>query len=116
MPKQLLKSPEQGIDESCAEKLCMMVKRFSVGALEAWCRDCVRPETDVVNRSLPWFRYNINESIPPTVSSQFSDSSPSGILSFACEVIVRWLQAPVDGTAPITLFYSVSTGLRFFLP
>lgn len=55
MPKQLLKHPDQGIDEDCADALYLTLKdswweRWKLGA--ALCRN----DADVITTPLPWFR------------------------------------------------------------
>lgn len=93
MPKQLLKSPEQGIDESCAEALYMMVKdsrweRWKLGV------ELCRAETDVVNRSLPWFRYQHQLSILSHCLKPIQRLVAKWVLFVRMrEVIVRWLQS-----------------------
>lgn len=56
MPQQLLKQPDQGIDEACADALCVMIKDSS---WERWKFSVIlcRSEAEVLYRPLPWFRF-----------------------------------------------------------
>ncbi len=56
MPQQLLKHPDQGIEEDCADALCVMIKDSS---WERWKFSVIlcRSEAEVLYRPLPWFRF-----------------------------------------------------------
>lgn len=93
MPKQLMKRPDQGIDESCAEALYMMVKDSSWDRWKLGVELC-RSETDVVTRFLPWFRYQYKLRILSHCLRPIQRLVARWILSIRMrEMIVRWLQS-----------------------
>ncbi|MBS0168739.1 MAG: nucleotidyltransferase family protein [Nitrospira sp.] len=92
MPKQLLKSPDHGIDESCAEALYMMVKD---SAWERWklAVDLCRAEADVLTHFLPWFRFQPGLRILSNCLKPIRRVVAGSFLSIRMRrTIVRWLQ------------------------
>lgn len=93
MPKQFLKNPDQGVDESCAEALYMLMKdscweRWKLGV------ELCRTETDVMTLILPWFRYQYRLRILSNCLRPIQRIVPRWILSVRMrEAIVRWLQS-----------------------
>lgn len=93
MPKQLLKSSGQGIDEDCAEALYVTLKdswweRWKLGV--ALCR----AESDTITRPLPWFRFQrrlrgLFVCLKP-LHSFASKCVPSVRMR---QAVVRWLQS-----------------------
>lgn len=93
MPKQLLKNPDQAVDESHAEALYMQMKdscweRWKLGV------ELCRAETDVMTRCLPWFRYQKKLRILSNCLRPIQRIVARWILSVRMrEAIVRWLQS-----------------------
>lgn len=93
MPKQLLKIPAQGIDESCAEALYMLIKDSSWERWRLGVELC-RAETEVMTQFLPWFRYQRRLRILSNFLRPVHRVLARWILSIRMrEVIVRWLQS-----------------------
>lgn len=91
MPKQLLKHPDQGIDEDCADALYFTLKdswweRWKLGI--ALCRD----EAEVITQPLPWFQ------LQRRLRGVFACFMPLRWLTVKClpsirvrQAVVRWL-------------------------
>lgn len=93
MPRQLLKQPDQGIDEDCAPALYMTLKdswleRWKLGAT------LCRAEAEVLTRTLPWFRFQRRLRLLSVCLKPVHRLLAKSILSVRMrETVVRWLQS-----------------------
>lgn len=93
MPKQLLKHPDHGVDESCAEALYMMLKDSGWERWKLAVELCLA-ETDVMMRFLPWFRFQSGLRLLSSCLRPIRRIIARWFLPVRLrETIVRWLQS-----------------------
>ena len=93
MPQQLLKRPDQGIDEDCTDALCLTVKdslwaRWKL-SVTLW-----RADAAVIHRPLPWFRFQRRLQILSACMVPLCRVASKRLLSIRMRHMVgRWLQS-----------------------
>lgn len=93
MPRQLLKQPDQGIDEDCAPALYMTLKDSWAERWKLGITLC-RAEAEVLTRTLPWFRFQRRLRLLSVCLKPVHRFLAKSILSGRMrETVVRWLQS-----------------------
>lgn len=93
MPQQLLKHPDQGIDEDCADAVSLTVKdsvwaRWKLGFI------LCRVDAEVIHRPLPWFRFQRQLRLMSACMRPLLRSVPKEIVPVRVRhMVVGWLQS-----------------------
>lgn len=93
MPRQLLKFPEQGIDEDCTDALSLTIK----DSLWERCKLSLilcRGDAEVIHRRLPWFRFQRQLRLLSACMNPLLRAVPKGIVPVRLRhMVVGWLQS-----------------------
>ena len=93
MPQQLLKHPDQGIDEDCADAVSLTIKdsvwaRWKLGLI------LCRVDAEVIHRPLPWFRFQRQLRLMSACMRPLLRSVPKEIVPVRVRhMVVGWLQS-----------------------
>ncbi|MGC3975472.1 MAG: nucleotidyltransferase family protein [Nitrospira sp.] len=93
MPQQLLKRPDQGIDEDCADAVSVTIKD---SIWERWKLSLIlcRADAEVIHRPLPWFRFQRQLRLLSTYMKPLLRGVPKGIVPVRVRhMVVSWLQS-----------------------